>query len=114
MKPIAIVLILALPAIAIVIRNYDRIVGKVAARLFYVMFALLVVVAVIFPSLTQRVAHLLGVGRGADLIFYLTTMSLITLGGITLVKFRSMESRIVAIARQMALDEFVASEGHKE
>jgi hypothetical protein len=114
MKPITYLLLLALPVIALVIRNYDRIIGKVAARLFYIVFTLLVVIAVIFPNVTEKVAHLLGIGRGADLIFYATTMSLITLAGITLVKFRSIESRITMVVRKMALDEFGAKYGHQE
>jgi hypothetical protein len=113
-KPITFLLIIALPVIALVIRNYDQIIGKVAARLFYVVFSLLVVVAVIFPNVTERVAHLLGIGRGADLIFYATTMSLITLAGITLVKFRGIELRITAIVRKMAIDEFLANDGREK
>jgi len=111
MKPISFLLILSLPAILIVIRNYNRIVGKVAARLFSFAFAVLLVIAVIFPVLTQRVAQLLGVGRGADLIFYATTMSLIAFAGITFVKLRSLEAQMTSLARAVALKDFLTSEG---
>jgi len=106
MKPISILLILSMPAIALVIRNYHAITGKVAARALYVLFSVMVVVAVIFPDLTQRLAQGLGVGRGADLIFYATTLSLIAVSGLMVVKTKAIDNRFVLIVRAQALKDF--------
>ena len=32
------------------------------------------IILVLFPELTNRIAHVLGVGRGADLVFYLSIL----------------------------------------
>jgi hypothetical protein len=61
---------------------------------------------VLFPSLTNRLAHVLGVGRGADLFLYLA----ISCGAVLLFNFylrlRSLELRQVELVRQLALQQY--------
>ena len=99
---------------AYIIRNYDRIIGKALARIFFVLFLLFAVVIIVLPQFSETVAHALGIGRGADLIFYSTTISVLALGGLSAVKFRSTERRITSLARTIALKEFRDSEEKTE
>jgi|SRR5690606_30164476 Uncharacterized conserved protein len=63
------------------------------------------IVFVLFPSITQTIAHKLGVGRGADLIFYL---SIIIFWFVILklyTRLRRVEKILTDIVRKEALDE---------
>ena len=55
------------------------------------------------PELTTRIAHWVGVGRGADLVIYLALFGL----GFSLLllfsKVRDLEARVVEVARAAAL-----------
>ena len=58
----------------------------------------------IYPELTNKLAHYLGIGRGVDMIFYLV---IVGFGyGILLlyVKIKSIESKLDNIVRKQALD----------
>jgi len=59
---------------------------------------------VVFPVISTRVANLLGVGRGTDLIFYLAV-----LGGLFVVsnfyfRFKRHEEALIALARRSAIE----------
>ena len=69
------------------------------------------VVAVLFPNMTQWLADRVGVVRGADLVLYGLALVTIYQVGSTSVRFREQESRIVALARQVALAEAEARIG---
>ena len=69
------------------------------------------VLAVMFPSSTQWLADRVGVVRGADLLLYGLALVLIYLVGSTSVRFREQESRLVGLARQVALAEAEARIG---
>lgn len=70
MTPIKIILIIALVVIlrAFLVQKSLMLTKRVVAILMFVALLLLV----IFPDASQKVAEALGVGRGADLIFYLS------------------------------------------
>ncbi len=46
--------------------------NKIINRLLFFILFLVGIVFVLFPELSNKVAHFVGVGRGADLILYLT------------------------------------------
>ena len=73
-------------------------------RLATLAFVVLAVAAIATPSLTTRLAHLVGVGRGADLLLYaLVVAFLISI----LSEFRRntrLERQITQLARRVALD----------
>ena len=58
------------------------------------------------PSATNSIAHLMGVGRGADLFSYLA----ISVGAVVLFSFylrmRSLELRNIELVRQLAIQQF--------
>jgi hypothetical protein len=62
-------------------------------------------VAVMFPGLLQDAADAVGVTRGTDLLLYGLALVIIYLVGSTSVRFREQESRLVRLARQVALAE---------
>lgn len=75
---------------------------KKIGSIFLFIFALL---AIIFPNLTDRVAHLVGVGRGTDLLLYILTL---TFMGSLVVQYEHNKEgnvRAVALARKVAINE---------
>ena len=82
--------------------------GRRLATLAFVFFA---IAAIAVPSLTARLAHLVGVGRGADLLYALVVGFLIQI----LSSFRrnaARERQITRLARRIALD--TAPDPHRE
>lgn len=77
-------------------------------RLALAAFAAFAVTSVIFPDLWNALARLVGVGRGADLLFYGTIMVLLGYMATSYVRFRDLEHRFTKLARRIALDEVPA------
>lgn len=61
--------------------------------------------SVLYPDLTNKIAHLLGVGRGADLLLYCLTVSFIWLAISHYMRNKESERQIVKLARKIALME---------
>ncbi len=93
--------------------------GLLLASLFYfikwrnniadvVLFTLLVGTAItfiLFPDWTNVIAHHLGVGRGADLVFYLCILLFCFVVLKLYARLRRLEKLITDIIRKDALDE---------
>jgi len=66
---------------------------------------------VFWPAATNTLAHLVGVGRGADLFSYLT----ISVGSVLFfrlyLRIRALELRNVELVRQLALQQFEINRG---
>jgi hypothetical protein len=101
---IKIILVVVLAAFAVFLMIPGRGQRHVAIRRL-VMLALfaLVVLAVIFPTAVTAVAHLVGVGRGADLLLY--GLIVVFAGNSILVqrRHRNTEREITILARQLAI-----------
>ena len=63
------------------------------------------VLSVIFPDILQRLATLVGVTRGTDLLLYGLALVIIYTVVSTGVRFRAVEMQMVTLARQVALME---------
>jgi hypothetical protein len=74
-------------------------------RLLVIAFALFGVIAVMFPNLVTRLAHLVGVGRGADLLLYATVVVLLGFLALQESRTKAAEKRTTHLARRIALDE---------
>ncbi|WP_052397220.1 DUF2304 domain-containing protein [Streptomyces sp. NRRL F-5123] len=72
-------------------------------RLAFLAFCLINAYAVIRPQDTTRAAHLLGVGRGTDLVLYFLVVGVTGLALNTYLRFRSLEQRLTELARDQAL-----------
>ena len=76
-----------------------------AAFFNFIAFAVFAVLTVIFPSMLTRVAHLVGVGRGADLLLYATVLVLLGFLALQEARTKAAEKRTTYLARRIALDE---------
>lgn len=74
------------------------------------------VVSVIFPNLTDSLAHAVGVGRGADLLLYAVTITFFAYVLNQYIKGKRDEQKIVRLARKIALmeAELTQNRGKKE
>ena len=74
-------------------------------RIMLVLFALVAAFSIFFPELLTRVARLLGIGRGTDLVLYGLVVSFLVFMATTYQRFRHMEATLTKLSRRIALDE---------
>ncbi|HEX7434077.1 MAG TPA: DUF2304 domain-containing protein [Anaerolineaceae bacterium] len=86
--------ILLISALALFILYIFRARSIFTDRLIYLACAATGIILVIDPDLATRIAHLLGVGRGTDLLFYLFII-------VSLFYTAAMNSEIKRLKRQM-------------
>ncbi|MGV1003355.1 MAG: DUF2304 domain-containing protein [Candidatus Nanopelagicales bacterium] len=94
--------------VAVVWRARHSAGGKAGNRLLLVGFAGVVVFTIVFPETTSVAAGWLGIGRGADLVFYLTSFAVMFLAASMYLKSRWLEDRIAALTSSLALREWEA------
>lgn len=82
-------------------RNQARIrAGKKVAFMLLILAGLL---AVLYPEKMNSLANSVGVGRGADLLFYALTLAFIFVTLNVYLKFKDYDRRLVEMARQVAI-----------
>jgi small membrane protein len=99
-------IIVVLWAVYAGVRAYSRFRKKTIGAAEYMLwtaFWAAVGIAVLEPGLSQRLAHALGVGRGADAVFYLGLVGLSYAFFKLYLKIRNLEQQITALVRKMAL-----------
>jgi len=74
-------------------------------RILLTVFALAAALSVFFPALLTRLANLLGIGRGTDLVLYALIVFFMIYMATSSQRTRQLESRITKLARRIALDE---------
>jgi small membrane protein len=74
-------------------------------RLGLMLFAALAVWSILFPSVWNQIARLVGVGRGTDMVMYALVVAFLSFTLTTYVRFRDLEARYTKLARRLALDE---------
>jgi hypothetical protein len=74
-------------------------------RLGLLLFAALAVWSILFPSVWNRIATSVGVGRGTDMVLYALVVAFLSFTVTTYVRFRDFEARYTKLARRLALDE---------
>ncbi len=72
-------------------------------RIFLLLFIVAAGSSVVFPQLWTFAASFLGVGRGADLLLYITVLAFLGFIATTYRKFRSIEKDVTELARRVAL-----------
>ena len=107
MKPFSLVIIISIPLIILLARNYENLIGKVVVRIALVLFSFCAIISSLVPSVTNSVARSVGIGRGADLIFYFTSIGLFSLSIITIAKFIQVDKKYELIVREIAITSFV-------
>lgn len=73
-------------------------------RLLYVVMVGVGVPLVLFPDASNVAAHSVGVGRGADLVFYLFIMFSLFHFATTASRIRQLERNLASLVRDRALD----------
>lgn len=77
-------------------------------RIMLLLFACVAAFSIFFPELLTRVANVLGIGRGTDLVLYGLVVSFLVFMATTYQRFRHMESTLTKLSRRIALDEVAA------
>ncbi|GAC1395546.1 MAG: DUF2304 domain-containing protein [Thermoanaerobaculia bacterium] len=78
---------------------------RLAPRIGFAWFALWIAAAVSIadPDLLVRAAHFLGIGRGADLVLYLSVIFSFSAFFITYLRFRRVDDQLTKIVRHIAI-----------
>ncbi|MGA8979404.1 MAG: DUF2304 domain-containing protein, partial [Pedococcus sp.] len=74
-------------------------------RLGLLLFASFAVVSILIPNVWNRIAHVVGVGRGTDMVLYALVVAFLSFTVTTYLRFRELETRYTRLARRLALDE---------
>jgi hypothetical protein len=74
-------------------------------RLLLLAFVVFGTAAIVVPGLTSKVAALVGVGRGADLLLYLLFVAFLAFVATMGRRNRELERQITVLTRRLALDE---------
>jgi len=78
--------------------------GRASYRAGFIIFVCLFLIAVLFPDLVMFLANILGVGRGTDLLVYMTTFALICFSLIMIVKFERLQRELTGLVRKLTLE----------
>jgi hypothetical protein len=73
-------------------------------------FWVAVVIVVLAPQITQWFARLLGVGRGADAVFYVGLLALSNALFRIYLRIRQVEQQLTRLVRKLALEEALEDE----
>lgn len=79
--------------------------AQAVRRLGLLVFAAFAVWSILDPNVWTRLARLVGIGRGADLILYGLVVAFFGFVVTTFRRFRELETRYTRLARRIALDE---------
>lgn len=74
-------------------------------RIGLLVFAAFAVWSILDPAVWTRLARVVGIGRGADLILYGLVVAFFSFVVTTFKRFREMEIRYTRLARRIAIDE---------
>ena len=79
--------------------------SQAVRRVGLMLFAALAVWSILFPSVWNRIAGMVGVGRGTDMVLYALVVAFLSFTLTTYLRFRDLETRYTKLARRLALDE---------
>ncbi len=105
MKPVQLLLITGSAAVLVVYLGYFR--SKLLDRLLGLSLLGVAWFAILLPDYTTRLANLLGVGRGADLIFYLFGLFTVFVFVILSTHTRTLSRQVTALVRHQAIRDAV-------
>jgi hypothetical protein len=85
------------------LRSHGTSRAAASVKIGFVLFLLFAVIAVLYPDSITKVARLVGVGRGTDLVLYLMVVGFAFAMINTYLRFRDMSFRYARLARALAL-----------
>ena len=86
---------------------------QASKKILLLLLALTAVVVILAPGLLDGVAHLVGVGRGADLLLYGLAVAFIFEQFNSYVKDKEEQKQIVSLARKIAIAEALREQEKK-
>uniref|UniRef100_Q01XM0 DUF2304 domain-containing protein n=1 Tax=Solibacter usitatus (strain Ellin6076) TaxID=234267 RepID=Q01XM0_SOLUE len=101
MIPVQPILIAAL--VAVVLLYFSRLRTKIADGLIILVCFGCASLLVIRPNIANRIANLVGVGRGADLILYLALPGMLMMILLLFAKTRQLNAKLTAAVREYAI-----------
>lgn len=93
-----------------VLRQFHRRDIRLGECLAWTAFWAAAGILVLVPDVTQWFAHLLGVGRGADAVFYVTLVALCYFCFRLHLKTRDLDQQMTHLVRKLALEQMKNSE----
>jgi len=81
-------------------------------RIFIGLMLITGIFFVLYPEVTNKIAHFLGIGRGADLIFYLAILSFGYLSLVFYSKIKKLEDQLASLVRKRSLESVKLSDQH--
>src|SRR5687767_15157504 len=96
-------IILLIPLLLLIITFLPKLGNRTFYRLSLIGISALGILFVLFPTVTDRLAHLVGVGRGADLVTYLFIVFFFLAGIIMYSKLRKIEAEQTILARKISI-----------
>jgi hypothetical protein len=78
---------------------------RAGLKLLFLILAVSAVVTIARPEFLTAIAHVVGVGRGTDLLLYGFVMGFVFFAIATYLKFKDYEQRIAKLARHIAIAE---------
>ena len=99
------VILIALIVLSTAISRRTSHAGHASKKIGLVVLALAMVVAVLFPDITNVVAHAVGVGRGADLLLYMTILAFILYALNNYLHMQDQRDMLHKLARHIAIQE---------
>lgn len=106
--------ILLTAALLLFIVYIFRLRSEFVDRIVYIACTLAGIVFVIDPELSTRIANFLGIGRGADLIFYLFIIASLFYAVATRSRLRRMEIQLTELVRRDAISRPIQGEARQE
>ena len=77
--------------------------GRAWQKLILIGFFILAFIVVLFPEVTNVVAHFFGIGRGTDLLLYITVLLFIFYALNSYLKQQEQRDTLYRLARKIAL-----------
>ena len=99
------IIVFALFAITRTIRQFKRGALTRTWLLFWILFWLVAGTVAALPQTADTLARIVGVGRGADVVIYLSLVVIFSLIFRLYVKIEQVEGEITQLVRKLSLDE---------
>lgn len=106
-----VLIVVAVAIVVVTLGNRSTHSGKAWKKIALLLLAAGMVVVVLFPEITNQLAHAVGVGRGADLLLYATVAAFILYVLNDYLQQQDQRNTLHRLARKIALMEAAQSNG---
>lgn len=89
---------------------FTRLRSRVADRLLATALTLAATLGILFPDLATEIAHAVGVGRGVDLVMYISLFTLAYLWVLLYARERQTQYKLTKLVRALAIANARAAE----